>query len=57
MLTENSESLNSNSKNRLPSDDLITDNVRLKMEIVQGLTEPCDRATYSKRKKMVRSIN
>ena len=51
MLTENSEGLHSNNKNRLPSDDLITDDVRLKMEIVQSLTEPCDRATYSKRKK------
>ncbi len=51
MLTKNSESLHSDNKNRLPSDDLITDDVRIKMEIVQNLTEPCDRATYSKRKK------
>ena len=51
MLTENSEGLGSNNKNRLPSNELITDDVRLKMEIVQSLTEPCDRVTYSKRKK------
>ncbi len=50
MLTENFEDLHSNIKNRLPSNELIND-VRLKMEIVQSLTEPCDRATYSKRKK------
>ena len=49
MLTENSEGLISNNKKRLPSNDLMTDDVRLKMEIVQSLTEPCDRATYSKR--------
>ncbi len=51
MLTENSEDIHSNNKNRLPSDDLITDDVRLKMEIIQSLTEPCDRSTFSKRKK------
>ena len=43
----------SDKKYRLPSDELITEEVKLKMELVQSLTEPCDRATYSKRKKAV----
>ncbi len=51
MLTDNSEGSHPNNKNRLPSEDLINDDVKLKMEIVQSLTEPCDRPTYSKRKK------
>ncbi|MBD2128245.1 Mu transposase C-terminal domain-containing protein [Microcoleus sp. ZQ-A2] len=36
---------------RLPSDELITDEVRLRMEIIQSLTEPCDRKTYGIRKR------
>src|SRR5919199_4469443 len=36
---------------RLPSDELITPEVRLRMEIMQSLTEPCDRKTYGIRKR------
>ena len=43
----------SDKKYRLPSDEKITEEVKFKMELVQSLTEPCDRATYSKRKKAV----
>ena len=37
----------------MPSDEQITEEVKLKMELVQSLTELCDRVTYSKRKKAV----
>ncbi len=45
------ENLGSDKKYRLPCDELITEEVKLKMEVVQSLTEPCDRVTYSQRKK------
>ncbi|MGQ4648131.1 Mu transposase C-terminal domain-containing protein [Lyngbya aestuarii] len=38
-------------KYRLPGDELITDEVRLKMEVIESLTSPCDRQTYSTRKR------
>ncbi|MDJ0593380.1 MAG: Mu transposase C-terminal domain-containing protein [Pleurocapsa sp. MO_226.B13] len=50
-LNKTDEDINSDKKYRLPSEELITEEVKLKMEIVQSLTEPCDRATYSQRKK------
>lgn len=36
---------------QLPSDELITDEVKLRMEVIQSLIEPCDRTTYSTKKK------
>ncbi|MCC5657150.1 helix-turn-helix domain-containing protein [Nostoc sp. XA010] len=36
---------------QLPSDKLITDEVKLRMEVIQSLIEPCDRTTYSTKKK------
>ncbi|ABA21806.1 Integrase, catalytic region [Trichormus variabilis ATCC 29413] len=36
---------------KLPSEKLITDDVKLRMEVIQSLTEPCDRKTYSEKKK------
>lgn len=36
---------------KLPSKELITDEVKLRMEVIQSLTEPCDRQTFSIRKK------
>ncbi|MBC1216841.1 Mu transposase C-terminal domain-containing protein [Trichormus variabilis ARAD] len=35
----------------MPSEKLITDDVKLRMEVIQSLTEPCDRKTYSEKKK------
>ncbi|ACK70509.1 Transposase-like Mu [Gloeothece citriformis PCC 7424] len=35
---------------RLPSDEMITDEVKVKMDIIQSLIEPCDRVTYRQRK-------
>lgn len=42
---------NPGKSHRLPSDELITPEVRLRMEIIQSLTEPCDRKTYGVRKR------
>jgi putative transposase len=42
---------NAAKSHRLPSDELITPEVRLRMEIIQSLTEPCDRKTYGIRKR------
>ena len=42
---------NPGKSHRLPSDELITPEVRLRMEIIQSLTEPCDRKTYGIRKR------
>lgn len=39
-----------NQSHRLPSDDLMSDKVRLKMDLVQSLIEPCDRRTLRQRK-------
>ncbi len=50
-LNKTDEDINSDKKYRLPSEELITEEVKLKMEIVQSLTEPCDRAIYGQRKK------
>ncbi|MEI2582590.1 Mu transposase C-terminal domain-containing protein [Scytonema sp. PRP1] len=36
---------------KLPSNELLTDEVNLRMEVIQSLTEPCDRKTYAIRKK------
>jgi putative transposase len=36
---------------RLPSEELITDEVKLRIEVIQSLIEPCDRKTYSIKKK------
>lgn len=36
---------------KLPSEELLTDQVKLRMEIVQSLTEPCDRKTYGIKKR------
>ncbi|WP_241392558.1 helix-turn-helix domain-containing protein [Rippkaea orientalis] len=35
---------------RLPSDEMITDEVKAKIDIIQSLIEPCDRITYRQRK-------
>lgn len=35
---------------RLPSDEQITDEVKLRMEVVESLIEPCDRTLYRERK-------
>ncbi|MGK7957192.1 MAG: Mu transposase C-terminal domain-containing protein [Crocosphaera sp.] len=35
---------------RLPSDEMINDEVKAKMDIIQSLIEPCDRITYRQRK-------
>lgn len=35
----------------LPSEELLTDQVKLRMEIVQSLAEPCDRKTYGIKKR------
>lgn len=35
---------------KLPSEELITEQVKLRMEVIQSLTEPCDRKTYSTKK-------
>ncbi|MEH1833648.1 MAG: helix-turn-helix domain-containing protein [Nostoc sp.] len=34
----------------MPSEELITEQVKLRMEVIQSLTEPCDRKTYSTKK-------
>ena len=31
---------------KLPSDELITEEVTLRIEVIQSLIEPCDRQTY-----------
>ncbi|MEH2078567.1 MAG: helix-turn-helix domain-containing protein [Nostoc sp.] len=36
---------------KLPSEELITEQVKLRMEVIQSLTEPCDRKTYSLKKR------
>ncbi len=36
---------------RLPSEELITDEVKLRIEVIQSLIQPCDRKTYSIKKK------
>jgi putative transposase len=36
---------------KLPSNELLTDEVKLRMEVIQYLTEPCDRQTLATRKK------
>ncbi|MGI8502745.1 MAG: helix-turn-helix domain-containing protein, partial [Hassallia sp.] len=36
---------------RLPSDELLTSQVKQRMDVIQSLTEPCDRKTYAIRKK------
>ncbi len=36
---------------KLPSEELLTDQVKLRMEIVQSLNEPCDRKTYGIKKR------
>lgn len=36
---------------KLPSEELLTDQVKLRMEIVQSLSEPCDRKTYGIKKR------
>ena len=35
---------------KLPSDELITEEVALRMEVIQSLIEPCERQTYRQRK-------
>ncbi len=35
---------------RLPSEEQITDEVKLRMEVVESLIEPCDRQLYRQRK-------
>lgn len=42
---------NSTTWSKLPSQELITDEVKLRMEVIQSLTEPCDRKIYSLKKK------
>ncbi|MBR8829675.1 MAG: hypothetical protein N5P05_001375 [Chroococcopsis gigantea SAG 12.99] len=34
----------------LPSDEMITDDVKMKMDLIASLIEPCDRETYGQRK-------
>ena len=40
-LNKTDEDINSDKKYRLPSEELITEEVKLRMKIIQSLTEPC----------------
>ncbi|MGF1987930.1 MAG: Mu transposase C-terminal domain-containing protein [Nostoc sp. ZfuVER08] len=46
-----SQHQNATTSSKLLSEELITDEVKLRMEVIQSLTEPCDRKIYSEKKK------